>query len=311
MEPRFAIGLDLGGTFLKSGLVTAEGELSSFSLRPSRARESAAAPIAVLAEAITALLDVADGGVAALGLGCPGAIDPATGALVGRTTHLPHWDTFPVRETLRCHFPGLVVVDNDANLAALAEHRLGAARGARVSLTVTVGTGIGCGVVHDGRVLRGSLGGVGEIGHLPLDGRVPCACGVAGCVEPECSGGGLVARAREAGLAVEGAEEVFAMAAAGDRRAAALIARQSDRLGASIAIAVQLLNPDVVVIGGGVAKAGEVLLAPLRAAVARYALPSHGRHLRIAQAMLGETSGVIGAGLVAWGARGLSGGPLT
>lgn len=302
MEPRFAIGLDLGGTNLKGGLVTAAGELSSFSLRPSRAEESAAGPVDALSEAVASLLEAVPGRVAALGLGCPGAIDPASGALVGRTAHLPHWDSFPVREALTSLFAGPVAVDNDANLAALAEHRLGAARGARLSLTVTLGTGIGCGVVEDGRVLHGARGGVGEIGHLPLDGRVPCGCGVPGCVEPECSGGGLVARAREAGLDVGGAEQVFALAAAGEQRAASLIARLADRLGASIAIAVQLLNPDVVVIGGGVSRAGEMLLAPLREAVARYAFASHARSLRIEPAALGEAAGVIGAGLAAWAA---------
>lgn len=302
MEPRFAIGLDLGGTNLKGGLVTAAGELSSFSLRPSRAGESAAGPVAALSEAVAALLEAVPGRVVALGLGCPGAIDPVSGALVGRTAHLPHWDSFPVRETLASLFAGPVAVDNDANLAALAEHRLGAARGARLSLTVTVGTGIGCGVVDRGRVVRGALGGVGEIGHLPLDGRVPCGCGVPGCVEPECSGAGLVSRAREAGLEVGGAEQVYALAAAGEPSAAALVARQVDRLGASIAIAVQILNPDVVVIGGGVSRAGEALLAPLRESVARYALASHLRGLRIEPAALGEAAGVIGAGLAAWSA---------
>ncbi len=302
MQPRVAIGLDLGGTSLKAGLVSAEGALSWLSARPSRADESAVAPAGVLTEAIAELLGAHGDRVVALGLGCPGMIDPRSGSLVGRTAHLAHWDSFAVAEAVRRSYAGPVRVDNDANFAALAEHVLGAARGARVSLTVTVGTGIGCGIVVEGQVLRGARGGVGEIGHLPLDGRIACACGVAGCVEPECSGSGLAARAREAGLEADGAEQVFALAAAGERRAVDLVARLCDRLGASIAIAVQLLNPDVVVIGGGVARAGEALLGPLRAAVRGYALASHSRGLRILPAALGEGAGVIGAGLAAWSA---------
>ncbi|HVP14143.1 MAG TPA: ROK family protein [Terriglobales bacterium] len=299
MEPAFAIGLDLGGTNLKGGLVSASGELSAYTHSPSRVDESAQAPIDALRQAIEGLAASAPGRVIALGLGCPGAIDPEEGCLVGRTAHLRHWESFPLRTSVQSLFGGPVVVDNDANFAALAEHRLGAARDARVSLTITMGTGVGCGIVDRGRVVHGARGGAGEIGHLPLDGRIPCACGVPGCVEPECSGPGLVARAREAGLAIESPAQVYALAAAGEPRASALVARQADRLGATIAIAVQILNPDVVVIGGGVANSGELLLAPLREAVARYALPSHAG-VRIERAALGEAAGTIGAGLAAW-----------
>lgn len=297
MDPRRAIGLDLGGTQLKAGLVDPAGGVSGFLCLPARAAESADAPLEVAAAAVREL--GADGSLPPVGLGCPGVIDPASGALVGRTPHLPHWDSLPVRARLAGLIGRDLVVDNDANLAALAEHRVGAARGARVSLTVTVGTGIGCGVVVDGRVLRGAHGGAGELGHLPLDGRYPCRCGVPGCVEPECSGSGLVARAREAGLAAGSAEAVFALAAAGDARAARLVGRMCDRLGALIGAAVQLLDPEVVVVGGGVSAAGEALFGPLRAAVARHALESHRRGLRVERAALGERAGVVGAGLAA------------
>jgi glucokinase len=304
MEPRYAIGLDLGGTDLKAGLVSGRGEVAHFLRLPAGARESAAAPLEAIERAVAEPRRAAAGPVAGIGLGCPGVIDPASGALVGRTPHLPHWDSLPLRALLTERLGASPVVENDATLAALAEHRVGAARGARVSLTVTVGTGIGCGVVVEGRILRGAHGGAGELGHLPLDGRFPCRCGVPGCVEPECSGSGLVARAAEAGLAAPDAAAVFAAAAAGDPRAVRLIERMTDRLGALIAAAVQLLDPEVVVIGGGVSNAGETLLAPLRAAVARYALESHRHGMRVVGAALGERAGVVGAGLAAWEAAG-------
>jgi glucokinase len=304
MEPRYAIGLDLGGTDLKAGLVSGRGEATHFLRLPARAGEHADAPLEVIAQAVAELRRAAAGPLAGIGLGCPGVIDPARGALVGRTPHLPHWDALPLRALLTERLGENLVVENDANLAALAEHRVGAARGARVSLTITVGTGIGCGVIIEGRVLRGAQGGAGELGHLPMDGRFPCRCGVPGCVEPECSGSGLVARAAEVGLEAPDAAAVFAAAGAGDPRARRLIERMTDRLGALIAVAVQLLDPEVVVIGGGVSNAGEALLAPLRAAVARYALGSLRDRVRIVGAALGERAGVVGAGLAAWEAAG-------
>ena len=254
----------------------------------------------MIAGAVAELRRTSGEDAAPIGLGCPGVIAPGSGALVGRTPHLPHWDSLPIRARLAAPLGVAPVVANDASMAALAEHRVGAARGARVSLTITVGTGIGCGIVVEGRILHGARGGAGELGHLPLDGRYPCRCGVPGCVEPECSGSGLVARAREVGLVVSGAAEVFAAAAAGEPRAIRLIERMIDRLGALIAAAVQLLDPEVVVVGGGVANAGGALMDPLRAAVERYALESHWRGLRLEPAALGERAGVVGAGLAAW-----------
>jgi glucokinase len=301
MISRHAIGLDLGGTDLKSGIVAADGSLRGFAKRPSRVLESATAPLEELVAAVASQRSGEEEPPVAVGLGCPGVIDPETGAQVGRTANLPHWDSVPLRAWLEQRLGLPVRVDNDANLAALAESRLGAARGARVSLTITLGTGIGCGVVAGGRIFRGAFGGAGEIGHFPIgDGRHPCPCGVPGCVEPEASVGGLVRLAREQGLDAPDAGAVFAAAERGETRAVPLVARMTDRLGACIAIAVNLLQPDIVVIGGGGARAGEALLVPVRAAVLRYALATHTRALVITGATLGERAGVVGAGLLAW-----------
>jgi len=131
-------------------------------------------------------------------------------------------------------------------------------------------------------------------------GEVACACGVDHCAEPEMSASGLVRAARAAGFDVVNGAEVFALAATGKAIAVRLIDRMGDRLGAAIAAAVGIVNPDVVVIGGGLAQAGEPLFTRVRAAVARYALPSHRARLEIVRAALGEQAGVIGAGLLAW-----------
>jgi len=292
------IGLDLGGTDLKSGRVAADGSLEDFTRCPSRAAESAEAPLEALIEAARALL--AGAPAHAVGVGVPGAIDPPSGALVGRTPHFPHWCDVPIAHRLSEALGSPVRVDNDANAHAYAEHRLGAARGARVSLTVTLGTGVGGGIVAGDRVLHGAFGGAGELGHVPIgSGEWPCACGVERCAEPEMSASGLVRAARRAGFDVSCGEDVFRLAAKGEAVAIALVDRMGDRLGAAIAIAVGIVNPDVVVIGGGLAQAGEPLFTRVRAAVDRYALPSHRHGMRIVTAALGEQAGVIGAGLLA------------
>jgi glucokinase len=274
-----------------------------FLRRPSRTQESAEAPLEVVAAAAETLRRLAPGAPVGIGLGCPGVLDPDTGNQVGRTAHLPHWENLPLASRLESRLGSRARVDNDANCAALAEARAGAARGTSVSITVTLGTGIGCGIVVDGRIVRGAWGGAGEIGHLPLgSGERACRCGVQNCVEPEASASGLVMAAREAGLEIADAQAVFAAAASGDARATRLVDRMADRLGAVLAVAVNLLNPEVVAIGGGVAQAGRPLFERLEAALARYALASHVSGLRVVPAQLGERAGVVGAGLLAWDA---------
>jgi glucokinase len=244
----------------------------------------------------------------AVGVGVPGAIDPASGALVGRTPHFPHWNDMPIRARLAAALGLPVSVDNDANAHAFAEHRLGAARGARVSITVTLGTGVGGGIVVGDRLLRGAFGGAGELGHVAMgSGEWSCACGIERCAEPEMSASGIVRAGRAAGLDVTSGADVFALAARGEPTAIRLIDRLGDRLGAAIAAAVGIVNPDVVVIGGGLAQAGEPLFSRVRAALERYALPSHRRGLRVVPAALGEQAGVIGAGLLGAQSNGVGG----
>jgi glucokinase len=300
------IGLDLGGTDLKSGRVASDGTLEGFARAPSRAAESAGAPLDAAIEAARTLL--ARRAAAAVGLGVPGAIDPSSGALVGRTPHFPHWLDEPIGARLAEALGVPVTVDNDANTHAYAEHRLGAARGARVSITVTLGTGVGGGIVAGDTLLRGAFGGAGELGHVAMgSGEMACRCGVDHCAEPEMSASGLVRAARAAGFEVVNGAEVFALAATGEAIAVRLIDRMGDRLGAAIAAAVGIVNPDVVVIGGGLAQAGEPLFSRVRAALERYALPSHRRGLAVVPAALGERAGVIGAGLLAARARLMAG----
>lgn len=299
-EPTHAVALDLGGTDLKFARVARDGSVLEAGCVPARALEGPDVLLGVVAGTARRLL----AGACAVGMGCPGVIHPLTGDLVDLTTHLSLPRDFPLARHLARELGVPVHVDNDANLAALGEALAGAARGSRVSVTFTVGTGVGCGIVVDGRVLRGAWGGAGEISHAGLRSPgPPCACGVEGCIEPLSGGEGLVRRAREAGLAADGARDVFAASASGDATAARLVATMADALGQQIAVVVQVVNPEVVVLGGGVARAGEAWLAAVRAAVRRYAQRSHTHALRVLPAALGNEAGVTGAGLFAWQCR--------
>lgn len=295
--PTHAVALDLGGTDLKYARVDRNGTVLQEQRVSSRALDGEDVLLGVLVKAVRELAE----GACAVGIGCPGVIDPRTGALVDVTPHLSLSRDFPLAARLQQKVDLPVYADNDANLAALGEARSGAARGARTSVTITVGTGVGCGIIVEGRVLRGAWGGAGEISHAGLGSAGPkCACGVVGCIEPLAGGEGLARRALEAGLAVSEARDVFESAAAGDARAARLIAEMADALGRQIAVVVQVVNPEIVVVGGGVARAGETWLEAVRAAVLRHAQPSHTRALQIVPARLGNRAGVTGAGLFAW-----------
>jgi glucokinase len=256
---------DLGGTELKAARIGTDGRVHGFTRLPSRASEGEGPLFDAIAAAGRELRIGNDAGV--VGFGSPGVIHPLRGIIVDRTPNVRLPADFPLRERLERLFDRPVAIDNDANCAALAEHGAGAAKGARVSITVTVGTGVGCGIVVDGHVLQGAFGGGGEIGHMPLASDGPrCGCGVEGCAEPLASGAGLLARAREAGLDVESARDVFESR---DPRAARVIARMVDHLARMLGAATQLVNPEVIVVGGGVAQAGEKLFAPLRVALER------------------------------------------
>ncbi len=295
MAESVVMAFDLGGTDIKAARVTKAGVVRGFRRVPSCALEGEDA----LFGAVRAAADQLGGpmGPAVAGFGCPGAIDPRTGTLQARTPHVALPADYPLLARLERALGVRVALDNDANMAALGEHRVGAAKGARVSLTITIGTGVGCGIIVDDRIFRGAHGGAGEIGHMPLGAESPaCRCGVPGCAEPIASGSGIVARAREAGLQVASAREVFE---SGHPRAPYIIERMIEGLGRMLGAATQLLDPDVIVLGGGVSQAGERLLVPVRRALERHTLASH-RRVRVLPAALGEQAGAIGCGLAAW-----------
>ncbi len=282
------IGLDLGGTKLLAGVVEEDGTVLK-----SERRRVAGLPLDELLEVVHEVLATLDTD-APIGVGVPALVDRRTGIVVG-CNHLPlvgmHVvDTF-----------GAVATDNDANCAVLAEWQLGAGRGCSHVVLLTLGTGIGGGLVLDGRVYHGSIGAAAELGHVPIDlDGPPCFgnCPGRGCLEALCSGSALARDGSERlGREVTG-EEVTQLALAGDPDACAVMHSIGTKLGVGLAGIAMTFNPELIVVGGGAVAAGELMLGPAREELRRRARePSC--TVRVETAALGERAGMIGAALLA------------
>jgi glucokinase len=305
------IGVDVGGTKVLAGAVDAGLAVHHRASRRSRVGDTEA----LLDTILSAIVEVRDAGsteVAAVGIGIPSMLDQRRG-VPGFTTHLPLTGV-PVAAVMAERLGLPVYVSNDATLAMLVEHRFGAARGATDAVMLTLGTGIGGGIVAGGRLVEGSVGAAAEPGHMVVDvDGPPCPCGAVGCLEALASGTALaregarvaraaadsaLARAAASGREITGAL-VTELAHDGDRAARDVMALVGMRLGLGIASLVNLLNPSVVVVGGGMVAAGELLLEPARTVVRDRALPPSRDVVEIVPARFGEEAGMLGAALFA------------
>jgi glucokinase len=316
MSPGPVIGVDAGGTKLLAGVILESDEDLTIGHRVRRlwGGGDRAEVLDTMVEAVSEARAGAPTGVTAVGFGIPALLDFAAGVSVS-SVHLPLAD-LPFRELMAERLGLPVYLDNDANLAALAEQRVGAARGASNVVMLTLGTGIGSGIVLDGRVYRGSTGAGGEIGHMTIDEHgPPCqgTCPGRGCLEVMASGTAIGREGTDAGrrepesalgraVAQRGlvtGEEVAALAVAGDEAACSVMAAIGRSLGAGLASVVNIFEPEVIVIGGGASTAGDLLLDPAREVVAQRALRPSRDRVRIVPAALGEEAGMVGAGLFA------------
>ena len=286
------VGVDVGGTKVAAGVVDADGRVVDRTEMPTPTNDSA--------ELLAAITDTARGLLAshdatAVGVGVAGLVD-REGEIVRSASHLSLRD-YPLREAVAAAVGVPVVLDNDANAGGWAEARFGAASGCSDALFVGVGTGIGGALVIGGQLRRGAHGTGGEIGHLIVerDGR-PCPCGSRGCWEQYASGRAFLRAARKSGFEVEHGSAVTVAARAGDERAIQVFDEIGTWLGLGIAGLVAVLDPEVVVIGGGLSAAGDLLLAPTRRAFEDY-LTARGRHPEpsLVTAALGPDAGLIGA----------------
>jgi glucokinase len=320
MDAQRVIAVDLGGTKLLAGVVDADGVVVRRTVRPTtRTGENE-----LLAEVEGAVAELIEDGVGAVGVGIPSTIDQRAGRAVS-SVNVPLTDVdLPAR--LRERFGLPAAIENDANAAALAEHRYGAGRGTSHMVMLTLGTGIGGGLILDGRLYRGAVGAAAELGHMTVDlDGPPCqgTCPGLGHLEALASGtatdnlareaaeerpGGDLGSVAAAGRTVD-ARVAVELAGAGPGDARDLLEQVGYYLGTGIASLVNVFNPEVVVLGGGFARAGELLFEPARRVVAERALPPARDVVRIVPALLGVEAGLIGAGLVGFEALAASTAP--
>lgn len=305
------VGIDLGGTKLLAGVMHCNGCVQD-ELYQEVSGLSANELIQALVGVVQRFSSVYP--IVGVGLGVPSLIDQQRGVAV-TTVNLPLTGV-PIRQLIEQQVGLPVVIENDANAAAFAEWKLGVGKGHENLVVLTVGTGIGGGLVVNNQLVRGALGAAGELGHTVIDQNgPPCqgSCPNNGCLETMASGtaltreanvvadanpGSTLALRRVKGDLLDG-KLLLALAQSGDASACGLFDLIGRRLGIGIANFVNMLNPDLVVVGGGVVAAGELLLAPARAELKRRALSPSREHAKIVSATFGAQAGMLGAGLLA------------
>lgn len=311
-----ALAIDIGGTKIAGGLVSPDGQIALLRHLPTEAQQGGEALIRrVIALAETLRQAASREGLTpvAIGLGTAGFVHPHSGVVTFATAALPDWQGMPVRQQVEQALGLPTFVDNDVHVMALGEAIFGAGRGHRHLIGLTVGTGVGGGVVIDGRLYHGAWGSAGAAGHLIIDyqGRRQCPCGRYGCLEAYAAAPVIMADfvrrvgkgyiRRELGLepGLIGVKEIAALAQAGRPEALGVIQRGAEFLGVGIAAMVNLLNPELVVVGGGVAQIGELYFARVRQVVRERALP-HVAETPILPALLGPQANLVGAAELAW-----------
>lgn len=294
------IGIDVGGTKIAGAVVTAGGTTLNALQEPTRAREGPEALMARLI-ALATRLRARHPVVRAIGVASAGQIDHRTGCVIYANENLPGWTGMPIADRLCAAHALPVRVDNDVHGLALAEAHWGAGRGSTVLLVAAVGTGIGGAIVVNGRLFRGAGGSAGELGHIPVtEGGPRCACGNRGCLEAYAAGPRIAAAyARMTSGAMPDLQEVVTAARQGDRRARAAFMRAGRTLGRGLAGLANALDPDCLVVGGGVAAAGDLLFVPLERGLAAHLMPPVRARLAVRPAALGSQAGVLGAALLA------------
>jgi glucokinase len=298
-QPWYA-GVDVGGTKIAAGLVSPEGKVLGRRTDPTPARRGATTVLAAIEDAITmAAAALPAGGVlAGIGIGTGGVVDHATGRVVAANSLLPGWSGMPVRERLEAAARVPVKVDNDVNVFALGEHHFGAGRGLRDVVYASVGTGIGGALILDGQLRRGAHYNAGEIGHWPLPeaaGR-PCNCGGRGHVESVAAGPAITSWYQEHGgdRAVSDLREVVARAVAGESAAVEALGGGGRAFGRALAALANVIDPEAVIVGGGVAEAGPAFWLPMEEALRAELMPA-AAPLILRRALLGGDAAVIGA----------------
>ena len=325
---KYSIGVDLGGTNIKSGIVqTSSGKVIKSMILSTQTSLGKEIIISNMKKSINELVEYAEKRgirIDSIGVGCPGTVDVKTGKIMGMIPNLPQLKNVNIKKEMQKEFSLPVHVDNDANAMALAEHRFGAAKGYKNCLFLTIGTGIGGGIILDGKIFRGSKYAGAEFGHVSIkfDGK-KCRCGNIGCVEAYAAAPAIGEKTKR--LLRKGQKSVltkwlkgdlkklsnkliFEAFKKGDRIASQVVDEVSVYLGTAIASAVNLLNPEVVVIGGGVGQAGKRFIRMVEGQVKKRVNPS-AADFKMKKARMGNDAGFIGAALLGEALTGRSPGP--
>jgi glucokinase len=311
MQNGLVIGVDIGGTKVAAGLVDAHGEIRARSRTPMVA-DDAARGLAAVTAAIRELVSPPEDSqkISAIGICAPGPLNPVTGVIIN-PPNLPAWHNFPLADELRRIYAASIRIDNDANAAALAEAKWGAGRGYRNVFYATIGTGIGTGIIFDGKIYHGRTGSAAEGGHMGVDSRGPlCPCGKRGCIEFLAAGPAIARRARQElkehpkSMLLEMAggdpqavtsEMVAKCYAAGDSAAKAVLTETLDLLAYWLGNIVDLLEPDVIVIGGGVSSMLAPFLGEIRDRWKGACLNPYPHEIPLVLAHYKEDAGIAGA----------------
>ncbi|MBO5446037.1 ROK family protein [bacterium] len=312
------IGIDVGGTNVKIALVDGEGKIIYSNSVPTYAQMGYEYTVNNIKQAIKDLMKETNTeakDIQGIGFDFPGQVDCKTG-VVKNAPNIPGWVNVPIAQMIEDEFHIPTRIDNDVRCAALGELKFGAGRGCENFVCITVGTGIGSGLVINGKVVRGAANAAGEIGHIKLqmeDGPL-CGCGDSGCLEAFASGPSIVAMAQEylkggksakfRELAGDGEITPYIVAKAaeaGDPVAKRIFEKMGYYIGMGLTSVINLLNPEKIIIGGGVAECGELLLDPIRRTINDRAMKVQREAVEIVPAELGNSAGVIGASMLVEG----------
>jgi glucokinase len=308
------LALDIGGTKLAVAIVTDDGQTHGLLIEPTRRDCGPGDVIARLFDmGRRAVAASGFGAVKAVGISCGGPLDAKNGVLLN-PFHLPGWIDIPITQLAEAEFGVLSVLQNDASTAALAEYRYGAGKGLSTVVSLTISTGVGGGIVVDRKLYHGAAGNGGELGHITVRaGGRACSCGRRGCLEAYCSGTNIGVRgeealilAREQGISTVlakskhvTAQDVSEAAAAGDAVALRVWNETTELLGQAVTDLVNVIEPDAVILGGGVTRSGAMLLDPVRRAVKTTGMGPARDAAEVMLAGLGDVVCVIGAAAIA------------
>ena len=312
---KYRIGVDVGGTNVKIALVDFDGKIIYSNTVPTRAEMGYEAGVNNIKQAIKELMQETSANaktIEAIGFGLPGQIDYKEG-LVKNLPNIPGWVNIPLAKIMEEEFSIPTRLDNDVRCAALGELNFGAGKGCENLICITVGTGIGSGIVLNGKLVRGAANAAGEIGHIKMQmtGGPLCGCGDYGCFEAYASGPAIVTMAKEyisggksakyKEMAPDGIITPYLVAQAalqGDAVSIQIFKQMGKIIGTGLASVVNLLNPQKIIIGGGVADAGDILLEPIRQTILDRAMPIQAQSVEVVPAQLANSAGVIGASLL-------------